>query len=104
MARQRDIQVSWLRPCSRGNRPRILLMRQAKRLRKRLRKTSFLTPPLTELASALQERKILLGRYTKADLRSPDGNTFPAWEISLHRYPTWIKGTFISARAGVFRE
>ncbi|MEK7591276.1 MAG: VanW family protein [Patescibacteria group bacterium] len=75
------------------------LMRQAKRLRKRLRKTSFLTPPLTELASALQERKILLGRYTKADLRSPDGNTFPAWEISLHRYPTWIKGTFTSARA-----
>lgn len=79
--------------------PNTPVFRQARRLQKRLRKSSYLTPSIRTLAAALERRKILLGRTVSVTLTAPDRNEFPAWEVSLNRYPTWLAGTFTSSDA-----
>ena len=74
------------------------LFRQAKRLQKRVRKLSQVTPSLSVLANAITQRKMLLQKNLSGALVL-DGHTVTPWMISLHRYPTWIQAKFSMGNA-----
>ena len=69
------------------------LFRQAKRLQKRVRNLTHVTPSLSVLAKAITERKELFTKTLSGALVA-DGHTVTPWMITLHRYPTWIEPKF----------
>ncbi|MBI3332419.1 VanW family protein [Candidatus Peregrinibacteria bacterium] len=74
--------------------PNTALYRQAMRLRRRIARHTFVTPSVHALARALGERRKLLTRSVQVTLTASDRKEFPTWTVSLHRYPTWLKGNF----------
>src|SRR3989344_4772259 len=75
------------------NIPDTPLFRQAKRLQKRVRNVTHVTPSLSVLAKAITERKELFTKTLSGALVA-DGHTVTPWMITLHRYPTWIEPKF----------
>lgn len=78
------------------------LQRVAERMGKRIARDWHTSPSVSSLVGALREQRELLSHHTTVTLHSPDGGTTHEWEVSLQRYPTWLKAE-VSPAAVRFR-
>lgn len=68
------------------------LTRVAVRMSGRIARLQRTSPPLPVLIEALKEQRTLLQNHTTVTLHLPaDPISSRTWEVSLQRYPTWLK-------------
>lgn len=75
------------------------LSRVALRMSKRIVRSQGTSPSLSSLITALQEQRELLQHQISVTLQLPDNPTYRTWEVSLQRYPTWLKAEISPASA-----
>jgi len=73
------------------------LHRVAQRMSKRIVRDRGTSPPLSALMGALREQRELLKHRTTVTLHAPDQSTSRTWDVSLQRYPTWLKAEIAPA-------
>lgn len=82
--------------------PNTITYRTAKRLQKRLLKRTAMAPSIHTLAVAVKERRALMKQKASVVFSAPNEEDNVSWDVSLHRYPLWIKPQF-TARSGHFK-
>ncbi|MDD5041491.1 MAG: VanW family protein [Candidatus Peribacteraceae bacterium] len=75
------------------------LTRVAMRLSRRIAKVQGTSPSISTLVDALAEQRELLQHNTTVTLQLPDNLSYRTWEVSLQRYPTWLKAEISPASA-----
>ncbi|MDD4287253.1 MAG: VanW family protein [Candidatus Peribacteraceae bacterium] len=78
------------------------LTRVAQRMSRRIVRDQGTSPSLSSLKKALIEQRELLQHSVTVTLQLPDTLSYRTWNVSLQRYPTWLKAE-ISPAAAHFR-
>lgn len=68
--------------------------RIAARLRARLHAQGKITPPLHAIVAAVRTRQMILGNHVSVQVGNPDGTPHSTWDVSLQKYPLWLKPRF----------
>lgn len=76
------------------NLPDTPVYRIAARLQLRLRRIGVQTPSVHTIAKAVTERQDLLKKHVTLEITQPDGTVAHEWQVSLQRYPLWLRGEF----------
>ncbi|MDO8469222.1 MAG: VanW family protein [Candidatus Peribacter sp.] len=75
------------------------LVRVAQRMSKRIARDQGTSPSISTLLGALKEQRALLQHKTTVTLQLQDNLSYRSWDVSLQRYPTWLKAEISPASA-----
>ncbi|MDD5103907.1 MAG: VanW family protein [Candidatus Peribacteraceae bacterium] len=65
--------------------------RVAQRMGKRIARDQGTSPPISALVGALEEQRTLLQHSVTVTLQLPENLSYRTWDVSLQRYPTWLR-------------